>query len=578
MRLVLKFVFGLGLLLNSSIAWTFTDEPRFTPEKNGITRGAPRVLFQVQDRPLLAEVGGYKIPLGQVEAQFAKKKDHGLFRFTWPSDLINPDFIAALEDETQNSLLANDFSPGSYELNAQLELVKVKNMSGNVFELKAPLSFFEKKPQLCLSQSLPEAIKTLCFDSGERQRATTLALNGLIQSERGSYEIEKDKLEISILKGPLSFFAESPVPDVQLYEVTSLNESTLRVRTFGSPLAGKVKVHNKRTPLFQHTIGDLKVYFETTALKEAPILKAASSLGIQFQYPIVGENFPDEKKRPLVRGHNYKTSYSDTLNLQLSPQKEFKLSSSQKKVSDKFLWEVSTPHKNKINIAELKSKSPDGKENTLELEFYRGSRTYLSGRMGFSVAEGGWAIIGDFLATHWFNDPFGQSELFSRQRWGLTAGQISTFVAEEPDKFSFRNYDLLYRFTPGAAGWTETFGLGVGLLDFQYQDLDPVSFMGAGVFWSRSLPNWFNYLFGFLPFFRKPKWADVHVMFYPAAQKAGVTGNSVQIRATGRIELSPTTYFEGGWGIGSTSYTDTTNRKQVDLLAGRGFLGFGMRF
>lgn len=574
----MRLFLGLGLLLNSSIAWTFTDEPRFTPEKNGISRGAPRVLFQIQERPLAAEIGGYKIPLGQVEAQFAKRKDHGLFRFTWPSTLIQPDFIAALEDETQNSLLAENFSSGSYELNTQLELKKVKSLDGNVFELKAPLSFFEKKPQLCLSQSLPEAIKTLCFDSGQRQRPTTLALNGLIQGTRGSYQIEKDKLEISILRGPVSFFAESPVPDVQLYEVTSMDENTLRVRTFGSALAGKVKVHNKRTPLFQHTIGDLKVYYETTVLKQAPILKAASTLGIQFQYPILGENFPDAKKRPVVLGHNYNTSYADTLNLKLSPTKELKFSSSQNKVSESFVWEVATPEKNRLNTAELKSQGSEQQESILDLEFYRGSRTYLSARMGFSVAEGGWAIIGDFLATHWLNEPFGQSEIFSRQRWGLTAGQISTFVAEEPDKFSYRNYDLLYRFTPGAAGWTETFGVGVGLFDFQYQDLAPVSFMGAGVFWSRSLPNWFNYLFGFLPFFRKPKWADVHVMFYPASLKAGVTGNSVQVRATGRIELSPTTYFEGGWGIGNTSYTDTTNRKQVDLLAGRGFLGFGMRF
>lgn len=574
----MKFILGLGILLNSSFAWTFTDEPRFVPEKNGLERGAPRVLFTLEDRPLVAEVGGYKIPLGQVEAQYAKRKDHGLFRFKWPSDLIEPDFIAALEDGTQNSLFAENFSPGSFELTNELELKKLKSVGGNLFELKAPLSFFEKKPQLCLSQTLPEVIKTLCFDSGERARPTTLALNGLIQANRGSYQLEKEKLEISVLKGPVSFFAESPVPEVLVYEVTELNPNTLRVRTFGAPLSGKVKIHNKRIPLFQHTIGDLRVYYETTVLKDAPVLKAASSLGVQFQYPIMGENFPVEKIRPQVQGRNYKTSYADTLNLQLKPSKDYTANSSQNKIGEDWVWEVATPEKNKLNTVELKSKSADGKESVMELEFYRGSRTYISARMGFSVAEGGWAIIGDFLGTHWLNEPFGKSDLLSRQRWGLTAGQVSTFVAEDPDKFSIRNYDLLYRFTPGAAGWTETFGIGLGVLDFQYQDLDPVSFMGAGVFWSRSLPNWFNYLFGFLPFFRKPKWADVHVMFYPASQKAGVTGNAMQVRATGRIELSPTTYFEGGWGIGNTSYTDTVNRKQVDLLAGRGFLGFGMRF
>jgi hypothetical protein len=574
----MKMFFGFGLLLYFSFVWAFTEEPRFTPEKNGVQLGAPRVLFSLQEKPLMAEIGGYKIPLGQVEAQYAKRQDHGLFRFTWPSELIEPDFIAALEDGTQNSLLAENFSSGSYELTQDLKLKKKTHSNDNVFELKAPLSFFEKKPQLCLSQSLPEAIKTLCFDSGERQRPTTLALNGLIQATRGFYQLEKEKLEISILKGPVSFFAESPVPDVQLYEVTELDSTTLRVRTSGSPLFGDVKSHNKRTPFFQHTIGDLKVYYETTVLKEAPILRAASSVGIQFQYPILGESFPLDNSRPSVLGRTYLTSYAHTLNLQLNPLKDFKVSSSQNKVSEDWVWEVATPEKNKMNTAELKTKAENGKESTLELEFYRGSRTYLSARLGFSIAEGGWSIVGDFLGTHWLNEPFGKSDIFSRQRWGITAGQLSTFVAENSDKYSLRNFDLLYRFTPGAAGWTETFGLGLGVLDFQYQDLDPVGLMGAGVFWSRSLPNWFNYLFGFLPFFRKPKWADVHVMIYPSSLKTGVTGNSVQVRATGRIELTPTTYFEGGWGIGNTTYTDSVNRKKVDLMAGRGFLGFGMRF
>ncbi|MCE3009838.1 MAG: hypothetical protein LW875_04410 [Proteobacteria bacterium] len=547
------------------------DQLRFAPEPLNLSL-APASLLTEKTMSGFS-LGGVQFPTDSTTSKYSEDKKSIVM--TLDEKLIQPDFFLMFDQLRPEPIFSG--KPSSAE---DLKILKRENGLTTFSVTTSKVSLENLK--FCFTEKKEDHSKVLCHEAQSSGSSLLVGTQMASGNQRISLE-GLEKLQVVHKQGHLSFLIETSIPKVELFEASLDDQDNLKLVAFGSPVFGAVtKISGERLPLFQHSIGDTRKFYEVRIPKEAPFLNASGGKGIVFSFEIRGQQFPRDRTRVKLKEPTIRTTYGKTVDLELDLKPSMKAESQEQSVTGN-LWTFASPELYKVNRASVKITDEiegGAVSNVFDYEVYRGPQTYLSGRVGISFATGGnLSLVSDLIATHWFNEPFGRSYYFSRQRWGLNVGYLQTAVSSKKDsEYTNLHTDLLYRFSPGVTGWTETFGWAVSTMEFKYQSLDPVNFVGAGLFWSRSLPNWFNYLFGFFPFLRKPKWADIQVIHYPQALTGGISGSSTQVRATGRIDISPKYYFEGGWGIGNTVYTDTKRLQRVSLLAGRGFFGFGARF
>jgi hypothetical protein len=372
-------------------------------------------------------------------------------------------------------------------------------------------------------------------------------------------------------------------PSVELFEAYPGSTDDWILRFTGpSPAMDAQPLKPQRSEIIRPTIGDLREIYEARVPQSAPIL--GFDAGLIFTYSLRASRTVKKSSTFVISEGAPRSTYLSEVRLRGHKSVDEQVSSSQNSTettsnSKDWLWNYAAENTGQINRSRISLVSKKT-QTVYDFEIYRGLSTYLSAGIGLSLSsrkEIG--IFSDLQAAHWFSEPFGENYWLSRNRWGIAMGHVATAVSSVPDsKYQMRTFNLRYRLTPGVTGWDETFGLSTGLLELSYLESRPARWASVGAFWSRSLPEWFNYIFGFFPFFRKPKWVKIEALAFGHSLDAKIHGNAVQLRGTGRIDISQAFYFEGGWAIFSTSYQDMQDRKQIDLSVGRGFLGLGYRF
>ncbi len=501
------------------------------------------------------------------------EKTQKLIHLSFDLALLKPDYLLLFEQGKAEPIIEGALG--------EVPLVKRVAQNGtlvtyDLFVDQIPT----EKAKVCLTERHADYSKVLCHEPIVKARS--LQVGGRpVKAQKIVPLGGEQKLAIIYQNKDISLFFETDTPGVEVFELSEDDYGNLKIVAFGAPIFGPVtQVMGVRSTLFQHTIGDTRIFYEVRIPKEAPFLNVSGASGIIFSFEILGQEFPMDSSRVQLQEPVVKSTYGETLELQVGLKPGMKAESKTLAV-DGTTWFFSAPETNKMNRGELQVTTTTDSGTTksvYEFDVFRGPRNYASARVGLSLASGrDPSLVTDLLAAHWLNEPFGHNHFLSRQRWGLSLGYVSTVVGGQGN-FTSSFGDVLYRLTPGVYGWTETFGFSLSMLQVQFPAYRPVNFAGVGLFWSRSLPEWFNYIFGFIPFFRKPKWTDIQAVFYPSPLTTGVNGNSFQVRATGRIDLNKDFYFEGGWALGSTKYVDVLSERRASVLAGRGFLGFGGRF
>lgn len=537
---------------------------------------------------------------GIVAKQFQQSliTDHQV-KLSWPMVSSSLPTIL-LSDADGNVYLETIFKEGpdnvdSYSLNGKIINSGREVKSEKSFELELSSNDLKLSSlQICLFFDQEPNSSLVCFPKMESvtQIQPKLFIDEKIQSQSGSLELKRDqKFKMSIFfSNGVVIQMQDTTPLIEIHEIYKVDKDTAEIITFQDrPNPPSVKVTQERSTLFRPTIGDLRVFFKTKAFSEAPSIIVPSSMGLNTTFLLKLNDLPKAEDRIFLNPKAPRSTYGSSVDLVGVLPSGYKIETSQNKITiseseansdhQEFQWNFASPEYLKLNTSVVQVTSPRGEVINQSFEVYRGFQTYLSARSGISVGTGGVAsILANAQATHWFNEPFGDMYWLSRQRWGINAEFLEMLVSSQPEsKYNIRNFDLMYRINPGVENWNETWGLVVGLAQLQLLSARPVEMGGAGILWSRSLPKWFDYAFGFIPFFRNPKWVDISVMGFSGLDQS-VQGNSFQIRAVGRIDINRNTYFEGGWGTLSANYVDMKSRRSVAFAAGRGFLGFGYRF
>lgn len=574
---------------------------KFSTEGINLEKDGPYLSWSLEDEAS-ARFGGMQVDRVNLPVEFSK--DFNRFKFGWPSYLMkNPSIL--ITSEKNDVLVEGKFKLGKFNLTGGIstagtsqrimQVNRGETFNLNFLDIKLLNKNSRKKfkgAKVCLFEEREDVNILLCSPEFGRRKnfEAKVFLNNEVQALTGSVKVKESEIfNVSIvLSNGLSLRIVDKVMPLDVDEVYQEADESVSVITYGEPPAPPAELLTKpRSVVFQHTIGDLRVFHKSKTVAESPAVAINSRAGLRLNYLLKMSTLPKASDRLYIKDKEPTSTYSSTIRVRGFVPKGVKVSSSQKSATQKgsqFTWTFAAPKIMELNRSTLVGTNSEGQATYYDYELYRSPSTYLSARAGLSLATGGaFSIFTNLQAMHWFDEPFGSNYLFSRQRWGVAAEIVELAVSSNPDSnYSIKNFDTFYRLDPGVIGWDETFGAVLGVTQFSYRELSAVTFAGGGVLWSRSLPSYFNYVLGLTEFLRKPKWVDISASFYPVSLVSGVTGNSIQVRATARIDITNSYYFEGGWGVLSTTYEDSRaggkRVTQVSLSAGRGYFGVGYRF
>lgn len=222
-------------------------------------------------------------------------------------------------------------------------------------------------------------------------------------------------------------------------------------------------------------------------------------------------------------------------------------------------------------------------------ETYRGHPGEVSLRLtGLVTSDGSKSVMPEIHAGYWFNSLFGwENNALSRQRWGVSAKHFSllspigvkTGIGDETLDTSISStiVDLKYRFKPGLWERDETWGALISYEDLHFGSFQ-VPKLGAGIFWARSMPSFFDDLLNHVPWFRYPKWVDLDLTKYSAADSRYVLGDDYSVNFHGKILWTPTLYGEAGFGIKNYYFIRQEDQRGASLNTFYGTLGLGLNF
>lgn len=555
----------LSLLVIHSSAQT---QLPFSTQKNGISLSSPYVVFSLQKNGDLI-VGGKSFKVANsIELNGACKKSFCLkAQFNSASTWIFKDSELFLLNEKNQSLLFE-----SRMNQGQIELLSDLPKNGLV---KVCMSSFSKTEEILFCTS------SLNLETGKPvSQKLQVIVNNAKSPLSGSIALNwNESFQFLAQAQSGSLMVRTLVPNPTLYQAFETDSKDIQVTHYGALSGAQVSKNLDRGKFWQHTIGDLRNYQTDIIKKQDPYIHFQSGLGILFSSQLLYNQLPLASEIITLKTPHSLTTYSPELQLRINVPEGYKITSSENSYSaETQIWKARTPEVYALNSPSLELTRPDGRtQYFVHPEIYRAYSTYLAARVGLSVAsDSSFSALGDFSFWHWFENPLGHSRLFSHQRWGFNSTFVQSSVSAS--KHQVLSGNLIYRFTPGTVERTETLGLTFGASNIKYLEQPALSFAGVGLIWSRSLPQWFNSIFGWTELLRKPKWTDFEIMYHSASADPKVTGAITQVRATARIELSKATYFDAGWGVLGINYTDLNENKQGALFISRGYFGLGYRF
>lgn len=296
------------------------------------------------------------------------------------------------------------------------------------------------------------------------------------------------------------------------------------------------------------------------------------------QYDIEVQYLPSEKIRPYADQRNLNATYSrkDHQKVRVEGKVEFET------------WNHENLEAEKWNRSYFLTKD-DKHEYKAYLEIYRGHAGEASLRLtGLTAAGGKASVMAEGHVGYWFNTLAGWDHYYlSRQRWGLGAKYVnvlSTIPAIDEDgsqsdvKIQSMILDLKYRFTPGLWERDETWGAMLSYENLTFGDYK-VPKLGYGIFWARSMPQFFDNIFNTVSFFRYPKWVDMELIKYQNSMDANYKlGDDYAINFHGKILWTPRFYGEAGFGIKKYYLLQKDTLQGGTLNTFYGTLGLGVNF
>lgn len=438
------------------------------------------------------------------------------------------------------------------------------------------------------------------LESASKTVAPKVLINDKVVPLKGSaiFLDEKTPIKFAALLGNGTYFefVSSPQP-VHVVDLALDDESGfVEVIGYGNRPMGDVQIYNMREGdfwqflNFSPTIGDLREYWKARYPAQEPYLFLRGYGGAAFKQSFLYDQLPLKRMRPYIDKKAPATTYSPSVLLSGEIAGGVSVASEQysaKKTSDtQFEWDFQTSQKGAMNRSII-SVEEKGQSFKAIYEIYKGYPGEFSLRTtGVLTNELELVIMGEVAGQYWFDSIFGwSSRNLSQQRWGVAAKYFQTVASyggkDEDDtliKLQVINGDLKYRLTPGIWGRDPTLGLSLNAQSVTIENFG-AEMAGAGIFWARSMPAFFDRVFNIIPFFRYPKWVDMEWIYYPLpiSDKTEL-GVNVAFNFHGKIQWSSNFYGEAGFGLKSFIIKDLEVRKQIGLGMAYGTFGLGYSF
>lgn len=554
----------------------------------------------------------------ELESRTKRRKD---LRFYWP-----PNFLPAGELEVKS---AKDNGREKRILRASISEKKVEAKVLRLGRQKASASSFLiedlsgaqiqallKGPgvQVCFWQSGSDSDLRFCsgtllyrpgelgsaFVASRRGQKPKVIINGQAAEQAGI-------VSFSAFDQPLDFQANLPGGD--FYRIRSQPKNIELIEALRTH-RGSVLLKGKSGPPTGPKVRLLDGgEWQVEVPPERSQLVVFGSGDVPFICPIVFfGRLPNESERVWLEPRTKLSTYSSKIMVGGRAPKQYKLSSRAGEIqpgsAGQFRWQLSDLKRGQFNrrsltleqspTAEPKPSPGDeviddeaAQSKIVEQYFnvYRGYSVELSSRMSGVVANSDTGtellILGEFAGLAWFENLAGLKNYWlSERRWGASARYFGTLQSSS-NLFKMQSFggDARYRFTPGVWAHDGSWGSILGYQQFQYASFTNADMVGAGLFWARPMPEFFDQVFNLIPWFRYPKWVDAEFVYFGLSPSGSVgVGNTFRLAFHGKMNLTSAVFLEAGFGVYNIDFRDYKNNQQIQFAISYGTAGLGVNF
>jgi len=217
---------------------------------------------------------------------------------------------------------------------------------------------------------------------------------------------------------------------------------------------------------------------------------------------------------------------------------------------------------------------------------YRGEAgLHLSGLIS---NEGSTAFVPEVRSKYWPETIFGWNNYYlSKDRWGMDANfqkilphlAVKNYsgIGTTDTSISSATANLKYNFTPGVWEKDDTFG-AIASYEYLHFGAFDVPKIGAGIYWSRSMPAFLDNAYNLVPWFRHPKWMKIDFKKYWSAKSKYSLSSDYSINLSNKIFWNENIFGELDLGAKKYYFIRKADQKGATLNTYSATLGFGIKF
>ena len=423
-----------------------------------------------------------------------------------------------------------------------------------------------------------------------------VAYKGKKQKLKGKIEIQEDDFSFSVwqkngfvlgLQGTsLSNQIQQVLETDQGLELTGLGLKPINAETLINNESLLARYGWRDTILPKESLWRLSLPKESRSI---PALPSGSSL---ISQKILSDRLPKKELHTLTLEKKIRATYNRNILLKGTCSEDCSLTSDSKNPitteGKSFSWKVQLDDKNQLNQKKILVTDKRYKDQkwVASYDIFRATSSELSIRgSGIATNEGAFSVLLEGNFSHWFESILGwENRIFSKQRWGVSARRFQSISDISLGSgfdvaWAATNVDLKYRLNSGVWGLHETLGI---IASYQQNTLGDLSggSIGAGVFWAKSMPEFFDRLISWLPYMDYPKWVDMDFIIYPVGIENATTIPQPMwsLNFHGKILWSPSFFGELGFGMKQVDLVSATADLQFKFGAAYMTAGIGLQF
>lgn len=423
-----------------------------------------------------------------------------------------------------------------------------------------------------------------------------VSLNGKSIGSHGLINLPlKKKVEFKISFADTSsiLFSSQPAALSLIDVVTSKDGKEIILTGRAAEPLGKKKILSRPETHFWASSGIAEDTVWQIALPiETPTLRILGAFNVPFTFLFRYEKLPKEADRVYIHEGASTGTYSAHPIMLGFSRKTATITSDEDfatKIDDyHFEWHFAAPQIGERNRAKISIVGTNDHPSTwvAHHQLYRGFPFEASARLsGVLGGSGQLILLGEVAGAAWFESlGFTQSEIFSRQRWGLTARYFKALTAIESSTgktvsdFGAATADLRYNISRGIWNRDQLFGVMGSMERVTIAGLTG-TLAGGGVYWARTLPRIFADLFDKFPLLDYSKYVDMDFAVYPVSLSSDVNaGTSFNLNFHGKVFWTPRVYGEAGFGMRYFKFAVVSQNADLKFASAYGNIGMGLIF